>query len=89
MERYATLSSKGKYTSFKFGEYTIRFRTSDQLEKYTKILEWDKGYLVVMAQYKNLLEEEEYIDLLPILDNLYIDRNSFLNQISEVRIQYA
>ena len=35
------------------------------------------------------LEEEDYIDLLPILDNLYIDANKFLDPIEEVEIQYV
>jgi hypothetical protein len=42
-----------------------------------------------MAKYKNLDEVEEYIDLLPILQNLYYDVDDFLNQIKEVRIEYA
>ncbi len=51
--------------------------------------EWGHGYLVVMAKYRhNLKDEEEYIDLVPILENLYIDADSFLDQIEEVRIQY-
>jgi hypothetical protein len=42
-----------------------------------------------MAKYKNLDEVEEYIDLLPILQNLYYDVDAFLNPIKEVRIEYA
>ena len=37
--------------------------TSVRLERYTKIVDWDYGYLVVMAKYKGLDEVEEYIDL--------------------------
>jgi hypothetical protein len=59
------------------------------LERYTKVLEWDHGYLVVMAKYQNLDEVEEYIDLLQILKNLYYDVDAFLNPIKEVRIEYA
>ena len=29
------------------------------LERYTKVLEWDNGYLVVMAKYKNNTIDEE------------------------------
>ena len=36
---------------------------SVRLERYTKIVDWDYGYLVVMAKYKGLDEVEEYIDL--------------------------
>ena len=32
--------------------------------------------------------EEDYIDLQPILDNLYIDQDHFLDPIKEVRIKY-
>lgn len=63
MEYEAILSSKGSFTSFSCKGCTIRFRTSDRLERYTKIIEWDKGYIVVMAKYAGLPEMEEYIDL--------------------------
>ena len=51
--------------------------------------EWDKGYLVVMAKYKNLNEVEQYIDLVPILQNLYYDVDEFLTPVKEVQIDYA
>ena len=63
--------------------------TSARLERYTKIVEWDHGYLVVMAKYKNIGEVEEYIDLIPILDKLYYDVDKFLEPIKEVKIDYA
>lgn len=70
----ATLSSKACFKIFRFGKHTIRFRTSPRLEKYTSVKEWDKGYLVVTAKYRNIPhDEEEYIDLVPILKNLYFD----------------
>ena len=51
------------------------------------VITWDDGYLVVLAKYKHDAEpEEEYIDLKPILDSLYIDANSFLKPIKSVRI---
>lgn len=46
------------------------------------------GYIAVTAKYKGLPEEEEYIDLVPILENLYIDSDEFLKQIEKVRISY-
>lgn len=85
----AILKSDGQYTIFIFENQIIRFVTSSKLEKYTKVKEWDKGYLVVMAKYKNLDEIEEYIDLVPILQNLYYDVDEFLMPIKEVRIDYA
>ncbi|MGP1577634.1 MAG: DUF7724 family protein, partial [Treponema sp.] len=36
---------------FEFNEYSIRFRTSSHLRKYTEIKTWDNGYLVVTADY--------------------------------------
>lgn len=68
-----------------FNGYNIRFKTSPRLERYTKIVEWDNGYIVVMAKYGGC-EEEEYIDLIPILENLYFDANEFLKPIQKLKI---
>lgn len=89
MNNYAILRSNEEFTIFEFNNQVIRFVTSSKLERYTKIVEWDHGYLVVMAKYKNLDEVEEYIDLIPILQNLYYDAEAFLEPIKEVRIEYA
>lgn len=86
---YAILSSKNEYTIFKFRNRIIKFKTAYSLEYYSSIEEWDHGYLVVMAKYvHNDENEEEYIDLVPVLKDLYIDVDNFLNPIKEVRIQY-
>lgn len=85
----AFLSSSGEYTFFKFRDRVITFLTGKRLEKYTKILDWDNGYLVVLCKNKNEeVLEEDYIDLLPILDNLLIEANEFLEPIKEVEIRY-
>lgn len=84
----AYLSSQSGMTSFRYGEENIRFRTSDKLECYTSIKEWNNGYLVVMAKYSTMGEVEEYIDLLPILQNLYINPEKFLKPIKNVKINY-
>lgn len=89
MQNYAILRNNRNYTIFEFNGHTIRFRTSSRLEKYTRIVEWDNGYLVVMAKYQNLDEVEDYIDLIPILENLYYNVDEFLKPIREVRIDYA
>lgn len=89
MMNTAYLSSNGAFTSFSFADVDIRFRTPKALERYTSIVEWDNGYLVVMAKYADLTETEEYIDLVPILENLYFDPDKFLKPIQKVRIQYA
>ena len=89
-QNQAVLSSSGNFTSFSFGGHVIRFRTSSHLERYTRVIRWDNGYLVAMAKYDNAsLEEEEYIDLVPILQNLYFDPQAFLAPIKDVRIQYV
>jgi len=86
----AILSSAGGFTAFSFGGYNIRFKAPYSLERYTDVVKWENGYLVVMAKYRHNNEpEEEYIDLKPILDGLYIDSASFLGPIKSVRIAYA
>ena len=89
MNDYAILTSEGEYTIFEFNSDRIKFATSKRLERYTKIIEWDHGYLVVNAKYNELDEVEEYIDLIPTLKNLYYDVDEFLKPIKEVRIEYA
>ncbi len=84
----AKLSNEGDMTSFRFGNNNIRFRAPKNLKRYTEIKEWDHGYLVVMADYDGCGLTEEYIDLLPILKNLYIDADAFLKHIKSVKIDY-
>lgn len=85
----ATLSNTGELTVFSYGNHIIRFRTSPHLERYVDIKTWDKGYIVCSAKYDNASEpEEEYIDLIPILENLYFDASSFLEPIQKVKVSY-
>lgn len=89
MPTEAILSSDKDFTSFYYNGRNIRFKTSKKLERYTDVIEWDNGYLVVMAKYAhNQTDTEEYIDLIPILENLYINADEFLKNIEKVRIQY-
>lgn len=89
MDHEAILTNDQRYTIFRYGKYTIRFKAPYSLEKYTQVKEWDHGYLVVMAKYRhNAKEEEEYIDLIPILKSLYFDADAFLKPIEKVRISY-
>ena len=83
----AILSHKEEMTSFKFGNYNIRFRTPSRLKRYTDVKEWDNGYIVVMADYDGIGITEEYIDLVPILKNLYINPSVFLKPIQTVKIE--
>lgn len=85
----AILSSFDGYTTFSYGGKTLTFRTCDGLERYTRVLTWDNGYLEVMAKYRQREHEiEEYIDLEPVLDGLYMDRR-FIEPIKKVRIEYV
>ena len=87
MPEEATLSNEKNYTVFQFNGHIIRFTAPYSLEYYTEVKELDKGYLVVMAKYKQNKEpEEEYIDLVPILQNLYFDADKFLKPIKGVKI---
>ena len=85
----AYLSNDHNYTIFKYADYVIRFQAPYSLEKYTEVKEWDDGYLVVMAKYAHNKEpEEEYIDLIPILEKLYINADEFVKKIKKVQIRY-
>lgn len=87
MNGTATLGNSAGFSIFSYGDRTIRFKAPYSLERYTSIKEWDNGYLVVMAKYRHAQQpEEEYIDLLPILDDLYINADEFLKPIKEVAI---
>ena len=89
MSDEAVLSSENEYTIFRYDRYIIRFRAPYSLERYTQVKKWDNGYLVVMAKYShNQRDEEEYIDLIPILEDLYYDADEFLAPIKKVRIKY-
>ena len=85
---YAFLSNKDGFTVFQYGNYVIRFKAPYAVEKYREVKQWDDGYLVGMAKQRHKQErEEEYIDLVPILEKLYIIPEIFLKPIKEVRIQ--
>ena len=84
----ALLSNDGDMTSFRYGDSNIRFRAPKNLKRYVEIKEWDNGYLVVMADYKGMGITEDYIDLQPILENLYINPSQFLKPIKSVKLDY-
>lgn len=86
----AYLSNDEKYTIFRIGDTVIRYKSPYSLEKYVSVIEWDSGYLVVMAKYAHNTEpEEEYIDIGSILDDLgYLGKDELLNQVKEVRVLY-
>lgn len=85
----AYLDSKDNYTSFTFGQNRIRFETPASLIKYLTVKYWNQGYLVVDALYQQPLGvTEEYIDLIPICNNLYIDPQEAFKDIKEVQIRH-
>ena len=71
-----------------FRNRNIRFRGPYSLQKFEEIAEWNQGYLVVMARYQHTEEPiEEYIDLEPILEKLYINPKEFLAPITRVEVR--
>ena len=83
----ALLSCADGFSIFSYRGHHIRFKAPYSLERYVDVVKWDNGYLVVLAKYiHNAEPEEEYIDLKPILEDLYIDSASFLKPIKSVRI---
>ena len=85
---YAYLSNSDGFTVFRYKNRVIRFKAPYSLEQYSSVKEWNHGYLVVMAKYShNKEDEEEYIDLIPVLETLYIDPDEFLEPIKGVREQ--
>ena len=82
----AYLSTKGEYTIFSNGDRNISFLTGKRLKKYLRIKERDNGYIVVECLNNDNTQNEDYIDLVPILRNLYFDPDEFLSPIKEVRI---
>ena len=86
----AYLSSKGRYISFTYGNRVIRFMGPANLQRIKRIKEWDNGYIVVDAKYAGFQEDiEDYIDLIPILEKLYINADKFLETIQNVEVRYA
>ena len=82
----AYLSNDKDMIKFRYGRRSIRFRGPYSLEYFTSVKESDNGYMLVMAKYQHNQEpEEEYIDLVPILKNLHIDSDEFVEKIKKVK----
>lgn len=84
----AFLSHCGGFSSFSYGDDVIKFATPKCLQHYLRVKKWDAGYIEVDADYGSG-GEEDYIDLVPILDNLYYDTESFLAPIKRVEVRYV
>lgn len=86
----AYLSSGDGYISFSCKGRIIRFKGPNSLIRIDHVVEWNLGYIVVMAAYTYTDElVEDYIDLAPILENLYIEPEQFLQGIDRVEVKYA
>ena len=86
----AYLSNEGCYTIFTFGENRLKFISPYSLQYYKKVLKWDNGYIEVLTKYAHQDELiEEYIDLIPILKNLYMEPDEFLKHIKSVEVVNA
>ena len=84
----AFLSNSGRYTVFQYGNEVLRFIAPYSLQHYDHVTEWDHGYIAVMTKYAHSDELiEEYIDLIPILKNLRMDAEEYLNAIKRVEVQ--
>ena len=84
----ATLGNRGDQTIFQYENHVICFEAPYSLECYTEVRKWDNGYLVVMAKYKHHQKpEEEYIDLIPILQDQHYNVKECLAAIKNVVIE--
>ena len=84
----AALASEKNYTLFSFRDKTLKFRAPRGLRRYLRVNKWNAGYIEVETEYEDGVEEE-YIDLGPILRDLFIDSASFLSPIKKVEVRYA
>ena len=87
----AFLSNRDGFAIFSFNNIDLKFRISDRVIKFVRIKEWDApiGYIVVDCLHDTMGIVEDYIDLLPMLDDLYIDAKKFLKPIKKVEVKNA
>ena len=84
MNNIATLSNDKDIILFKYKNICISFKGPYSLEFFSKVLKYEDGYIEVMTKYKHNTDlEEEYIDLKPIVNELYMD-DKFLKDIKGV-----
>lgn len=84
----AVLSNEGRMVSFSFGGKCIRFLGAKCLRRFTDVKKWRDGFIEVMADNGGRIEED-YIDLVPILRNLYIDPAVYTAPIRKVALNYV
>ena len=84
----AFLSNEGRMVFFSFGGKRIRFMGAKCLRRFTDVRKWHAGYIEVMADNGGRIEEDS-IDLVPILENLYIDPSEYVAPIRKVALDYV
>ena len=84
----ALLRNEGRMIFFSFGGKDIRFLGPKCLRRFTDVKKWHDGYIEVMADYGARIEED-YIDLMPILENLYIPAHDYVRPIKRVELNYV
>ena len=84
----ALLRNEGRMIFFSFGGKDIRFLGPKCLRRFTDVKKWHDGYIEVMADNGGRIEED-YIDLIPILENLYISAHDYVRPIKKVELNYA
>ena len=84
----ALLRNEGRMIFFSFGGKNIRFLGPKCLRRFTDVKKWHDGYIEVMADYGERVEED-YIDLIPILENLYIPPQDYVRPIKKVVLNYV
>ena len=87
-ENTAKLYNIGNMAIFEHKDTTIRFRVSNALVRFEKILLYDNGYIEVLANYGSIGIVEDYIDLNYILETLYMSPTDFLKDVKEVILAY-
>lgn len=86
----ALLTNVGTEMRFIYGGKVIRFWGSKRLIKIIDVKEWDdEGYIVIDAIYGGEPEPiEDYIDLYPLLEKLYINPAEYLKGLKKVQVWY-
>ena len=88
MDSTAYLSNERDIIAFAAKGRTVRFRGPYSLVRIAEVTQWDNGYMTVNAYYSQQDEPvEDYIDLVPILEDLYIDPQKFLSNIRTVEVR--
>lgn len=85
----AILTNKDRYTMFTYKGITITFLHGKDLVRYKVVKEYSEGCLTVICEGKIKKEFEDYIDLKYLVDNLYMDAETYLSDLEGVDIAYV